>query len=73
MAAELSALKVSRLVPVAGFGVKVADTPLGNPDATRFTLPAKVLLTLTLMVEVAESPRPTVRELGEAPNEMYGI
>jgi hypothetical protein len=33
------AVNVSVLVLVAGFGLNVAVTPLGKPDADRFTLP----------------------------------
>jgi hypothetical protein len=40
VAAALLAVSVSTLEPVAGFGEKDAVTPLGRPDAARFTLPA---------------------------------
>ena len=37
---ELSTVSVIMLLPVAGFGEKDAVTPLGRPEAERFTLPA---------------------------------
>jgi hypothetical protein len=37
---ELPTVSASVLdVPLVGFGVKVADTPLGKPEAARLTLP----------------------------------
>lgn len=40
-AAELLAVKVSVLLPVAGLGEKEAVTPLGSPETERSTLPLK--------------------------------
>ena len=40
MVAALLAVNVSVLLPVVGFGVKDAVTPLGRPDTARVTLPA---------------------------------
>lgn len=37
--AVLLAVSEIVLVPVAGFGVNVADTPVGRPEAARVTLP----------------------------------
>ena len=37
--AVLLAISVSVLLPVVGFGLKDAVTPLGRPDTARFTLP----------------------------------
>jgi len=37
--AALPAASVRTLVPVVGFGANDAVTPLGRPDAARFTLP----------------------------------
>jgi hypothetical protein len=37
--AVLLALKVTVVVPVVGLGEKDAVTPLGRPDALKFTLP----------------------------------
>jgi len=39
--AVLLAVSVSMLLPVAGFGLKDAVTPLGKPETARFTLPLK--------------------------------
>jgi len=39
--ADLLAVKVSVLVPAAGFGLKDAVTPVARPVADRVTLPAK--------------------------------
>ena len=38
--AVLLAVSVTVLLPVVGFGVKDAVTPLGRPETARFTLPA---------------------------------
>jgi hypothetical protein len=43
VATELLTVRVNALVPVAGLGVKDAVTPVGSPDAARFTLPVKPL------------------------------
>jgi hypothetical protein len=37
--AELLAVTVSVLIPVAGFGEKDAVTPVGSPETERLTLP----------------------------------
>lgn len=42
--AELLAVNVSMLVPVAGFGLNAAVTPLPNPLAESVTLPANPLV-----------------------------
>jgi hypothetical protein len=39
----LLSVRVSTLAPVLGFGVNDAPTPLGRPDAARFTLPVNPL------------------------------
>src|SRR5450755_4420667 len=41
VAAVADAVKVSKLLVVAGFGLKSAVTPLGSPEAERVTLPEK--------------------------------
>lgn len=51
--AVLLAVSVSTLLPVAGLVPKAAVTPLGIPDAVRFTLPVKGLMSVTEMVSVA--------------------
>ena len=55
-AAVLLAVSVSTLVPVVGLVAKDAVTPLGNPDAVRFTLPVKPYWGVTVMVDVPASP-----------------
>ena len=42
--------RVKRLLVVAGFVPKLALTPLGRPDAVKFTLPLKPLRGLIVMV-----------------------
>ena len=54
--AVLLAASVSRLLPVVGFVAKVAVIPLGNPDATRFTLPVNPFKSVTVMVSVVLLP-----------------
>jgi len=39
--AELVAVKVRTAFPVAGFGEKLAVTPLGRPETDRLTSPTK--------------------------------
>jgi len=45
--AELLAVNVSMLLPVVGFGEKVAVTPLGKPETSRLTLPVNPYLGFT--------------------------
>jgi hypothetical protein len=52
----LVAVSVSVLEPVAGFGEKEAVTPLGSPEALRFTLPVKPYCGFTVTAEVALPP-----------------
>ncbi len=54
--AELLALNVSTLYPLAGLGDKEAVTPLGRPETERFTLPVKPYIGFTLMYAVDEPP-----------------
>lgn len=55
-AAELLAVRVSRLLPLVEAGLKDAVTPLGRLDAMRFTLPVKPFWPVTEIVEVTELP-----------------
>jgi hypothetical protein len=71
--AVLVVVRVSRLVPVVGFGAKEAVTPFGRPVAVRFTLPVKPSLSKTVMVEVTEAPCPTVKYCGEDCRAKLGI
>jgi len=57
---------VSRLLPVAGFGVNKAVTPVGRPDALRVTLPVNPFCGTTVMVSVTDAPWATVTEVGDA-------
>jgi len=51
VAAVLLAVNVSVLVvPVAGFGLNDAVTPVGRPDAARFTAPVNPFSRLTVTV-----------------------
>ena len=54
--AELLAVSVSTLLPVVGFGVNDAVTPLGRPKAARLTLPVNPFWPVTEMVDVPEAP-----------------
>jgi len=54
--AVLLAVSVNTLVPVVGFGLKDAVTPLGNPEAARVTLPANPYAPVTAMVDALEAP-----------------
>jgi len=53
VAAAALAVKVSVLLVVAGFGLNPAVTPLGKPDAERFTLPLKPFDGVMVIVLVA--------------------
>ena len=54
--AELLAVSVNTLDPVAGLVPKEAVTPLGRPDAARVTLPLNPFAPVTVMVSVALLP-----------------
>ena len=54
--AVLVAVSVTVLEPVVGFGEKEAVTPLGSPEALRFTLPVKPYCGFTVTDEVALPP-----------------
>ena len=64
--AVLLAVSVKALLDVAGFGVNVAVTPLGRPEADRLTLPLKPFCGVTLMVLEPAVPCVMVKLLGEA-------
>jgi hypothetical protein len=65
-AAVLLAVSVRVLLPVAGFGLKVAVTPPGRPDAERVTLPVNPPMSLTVTVLTPDAPCATVRVFGLA-------
>ena len=54
--AELLAESVRVLLPVVGLGENDAVTPLGNPEAARFTLPANPYALEKLTVDVLDAP-----------------
>lgn len=66
-ATVLLAVRVTTLVVVAGFTLKAAVTPVGNPEAARVTLPENPFtgeIVSVLLPPVA--PLTTVSEVGEA-------
>jgi hypothetical protein len=62
--AVLAAVSINTLELVAGLVAKDAVTPLGRPDAARFTLPVNPLAAVTAMVSVALLPWITDRLVG---------
>jgi hypothetical protein len=64
--AVLLAVNVSVLVPVAGFGLNDAVTPLPKPLADKETLPAKPLVGWIVIVVVPCADRWMVKLVGEA-------
>ncbi len=64
--AELLAVKVSVLVPVAGLGLKAAVTPLPIPLADKLTLPANPLDGVIVIVDVPLDDRVIVKLVGDA-------
>jgi len=58
--------RVKRLLVVAGFVPKLALTPLGRPDAVKFTLPLKPLRGLIVMVVEPTAPWGKVTLVGDA-------
>ena len=56
VAAEAPAESVSVLLDAVGLGMNEAVTPLGKPEAVRFTLALKPFIGLTEMVLVAPVP-----------------
>src|SRR5437667_113156 len=64
--AVLLAVSVRVLVLVAGFGLKDAATPLGQPDADKLTLLLKPLCGVTVIVLAPAAPWKMLTLLGEA-------
>ena len=64
MPAELLAVSVSRVLPVVGFALQEAVTPLGSPDMARFTLPLNPFCETTEIVDVSEPPGTKVKASG---------
>jgi hypothetical protein len=72
--AVLLAVSVSKLVPLVGFVLQDADTPLGSPDApARLTLPANPFSGVTVMVSVTACPWVNVKAAGETPRVKVGV
>jgi hypothetical protein len=66
------AVSVRVLMPVAGFGLKDAVTPLGRPDAEKFTLPVKPFCGATEIVVPPLVPCMMDRLLGFAERVKFG-
>lgn len=66
MLAPLLTVSVTVLVVVVGLGLKEADTPVGNVDVDKLTLPVKPPDGWIVIVDVPELPRETLRLLGDA-------
>ena len=64
--AVLLAVKVSVLVPVAGFGLNAAVTPVPKPLADKVTLPAKPFVGWIVTVVVPCDDRVMVKLVGDA-------
>ena len=60
------AVSVSALLPVEGFGLKAAVTPLGNPEAESDTLPVNPFSAVIVIVLVPWLPCATFKLLGLA-------
>ena len=73
MAAAALTVRVSVLVEVAGFGLNAAVTPLGKPEAAKFTLPVKPFSGATVTVLVPRLPWLTVSALGDALRKKVGF
>jgi len=73
VAAVPLAVKVTTLVEVVGLVPKVAVTPAGRPDAESETLPVNPPEGVTVIVELPLLPCVTVRLLGEADSEKFGV
>jgi hypothetical protein len=60
------AVSVKVLIAVAGFGLKELVTPLGKPEADKFTLPLKLFCGVTAIALAPLAPCVTVKLLGDA-------
>src|SRR5208282_1303127 len=65
-------VRVKVLDVVVLVGLNEAVTPLGTPEAARFTLPLKPLAGFTVIVLVAPAPGAIVRPVGEADSVKLG-
>jgi hypothetical protein len=64
-------VNVSVLVLVAGFGLNNAVTPVGRPDAARFTFPVNPFVGVTVIVLFPLAPCATVA--AEAERLKFGV
>jgi hypothetical protein len=64
--AVLLAVRVSVVEEVAGFGVNEAVTPLGSPEAEKFTSPVKPFWGVMVIVLVPLVPCVMLRLVGDA-------
>jgi len=71
--AVLLAVKVKALVEVVGFVPNEAVTPEGRAEFESVTLPVKPPLGVTVIVEEALLPCVTLKLLGEADSEKFGV
>ena len=71
--AVLLAVKVKTLVEVVGFVPNVAVTPDGRVEFESVTLPVKPPEGVTVIVELPLLPCVTLKLLGEADNEKFGV
>jgi hypothetical protein len=71
VAAVALAVRVSVLEEVAGFGLKLAVTPVGRPDADRVTLLLKPLIGVIVIALEALLPCTTLKEVGFEDNEKF--
>lgn len=67
------AVSVKVLVPMVGFGLNDAVTPLGKPEADKLTLPLKPFCGLTAIVLVPLVPCVMIKLLGEAESVKSGV
>jgi hypothetical protein len=66
------AVNVNVLVAVAGFGLNVAVTPLGRPDADKVTVPLKPFCGVTVIVLAPPPPCVMLRLVGDAESVKFG-
>lgn len=71
--AALPAVNVTVLEPLVGSGLKPAVTPLGSPEAVRFTLPLNPNVGFTVTVLVPVFPWVIVSVLGDAVSVKFGM
>jgi hypothetical protein len=69
VAAVAAAVRVNVLLDVAGFGLKLAVTPLGRPEADMVTFPLNPFVGAMVIVLVPVVPCMTLSVLGLADNE----